>query len=411
VERQGDPSIQAGAVSDFSGFDPVTTFESTAAVVTLVLLVLLVATGVMSLVRMRRNVAAERDTLGQALAASEAVSAALSEEALFLAAVLSGVEAVIVVADRSGRVRFVNERFGSVFGVRSAEVIGRSRDHLREKIAPCFEDPEGFRTRDAAVDERRTGDGRTTAPSFRGDEAEMVLASPTRRVLRWQVMPVERSDERIGIVAFFRDVTREREAEASRARLLEELASQARTDALTLLSNRRHASETLSAEVERARRYGRPLAVVLFDLDHFKQVNDDLGHEAGDAVLRAFGAVLRSSARGTDVVARWGGEEFLAILHEADLDAAVAFADRVRSALSSTTPLARFVGEGDPARAVTVSAGVAAMSPGEELDADALVRRADEALYDAKESGRDRVARADQVLPMPPSTRISAPVT
>jgi len=230
-----------------------------------------------------------------------------------------------------------------------------------------------------------------------------VLETPTRRVLRWTVLPVERNDERIGLVAFFRDVTREREAEESRARLLEELASQARTDALTMLANRRHASETLAAEVERARRYGRPLAVVLFDLDHFKLVNDDLGHEAGDAVLRTFGEVLRSSARGTDVVARWGGEEFLAVLHEADLDAAAAFADRVRAALAATSPLARFApprrvdGETDDdegPRVVTVSAGVAAMRPGEEIDADALVRRADEALYDAKESGRDRVARA-----------------
>jgi diguanylate cyclase (GGDEF)-like protein/PAS domain S-box-containing protein len=308
--------------------------------------------------------------------------------------VLSGVDAVIVVADRSGRVRFVNERFGSVFGIRSADVIGRSREKLRERLAPLFRDPDSFRTRDAAIEDRRPSDPRTSAPSFVGDETEIELQTPMRRVLKWTVLPVERNDERIGIVAFFRDVTREREAEESRARLLEELADQARTDALTALANRRHASETLAAEVERARRYGRPLAVVLFDLDHFKNVNDDLGHAAGDAVLRCFGDVLRANARGTDVVARWGGEEFLAILHEADLDAASAFADRVRGALSSTQPLARFSSD-DERRTVTVSAGVAAMRPGEEIDPDALVRRADEALYDAKESGRDRVARSE----------------
>jgi diguanylate cyclase (GGDEF)-like protein/PAS domain S-box-containing protein len=373
----------------------VTPFELAGAAA-LVALSIILAAGVVTLVRTRRRGAAERDTLGQALAASEAVSAALSEEALFLAAVLSGVDAVVVVADRSGRVRFVNERFGAVFGVRSADVIGRSRAQLRERLAPLFKDPESFRQRDQSIEDRKTGDPRHSTPSFRGDEAELVLEAPTRRVLRWTALPVERNDERIGLVAFFRDVTREREAEESRARLLQELASQARTDALTMLANRRHASETLGAEVERARRYGRPLAVVLFDLDHFKQVNDDLGHEAGDAVLRTFGEVLRSNARGTDVVARWGGEEFLAILHEADLDAAAAFADRVRAALSATTPLARFLDEADEPRAVTVSAGVAAMPPGEDIDADTLVRRADEALYDAKESGRDRVARAPQ---------------
>jgi len=363
----------------------------------MVALVIIVVAGLATLLRAGKRAVAERDTLGQALAASEAVSAALSEEALFLAAVLSGVDAAIVVADRSGRVRFVNDRFASFFGVRGPDVIGRSREHLRERLAPLFREPDAFRMHDAAIEDRRTGESRPTSPSFDGDEAEFVLEAPTKRVLRWTARPVERSDERIGVVAFFRDVTREREAENVRARLLEELAAQARTDPLTGLANRRQANETLAAEIDRSRRYKRPLAVVLFDLDHFKRVNDEHGHEAGDAVLRAFGDVLRATARGTDVVARWGGEEFLAILHEADLDAASIFADRVRAALAETRPLVPFVDDPSEAAPVTVSAGVAAMTGEEDVDADGLVRRADEALYDAKESGRDRVARASSL--------------
>ena len=335
------------------------------------------------------------ESLGFALAASEAVSAALSEEALFLSAVLSGVDAVIIVSDRAGRVRFVNERFDEVFGVRAAEVIGRPRLHLREMLAPSFADPESFRARDAAIDERRSGEGRSTIPSFPVDEGELVLSAPARRVLTWSARPVMQGSARIGVVVVFQDVTRQRESEQARTRLLAELAAQARTDALTGLANRRHAAETLAAEVGRGKRYGRPLAVVLFDLHHFKQINDDFGHQAGDAVLRAFGEVLRACARGTDVVARWGGEEFLAILHEADADAASAFADRVRTALATTTPLAPYVeAGGPPSRSVTVSAGVAALEAGITTDAEALVRRADAAMYAAKHSGRDRVARA-----------------
>ena len=351
--------------------------------------------------RQQRRAIEEREDLGSALAASEAVSAALSEEALFLSAVLAGVDVVIVLADRSGRVRFTNPRFDETFGVRSADVVGRSRAYLREAIAPCFHHPAAFAASDAAIDEPGADHG-ASRPSFLPgigahsvsdpmDEQEFVIERPRRRVLLWSARPVIQGDRRVGSLVVFRDVTRQRDAEMARERLVQELAAQARTDALTGLSNRRHATETLATEIERARRYNRPLGVVLFDLDHFKQVNDEYGHEAGDAVLRTFGEVLRATARGTDVVARWGGEEFLAILHEAPLDATIAFAERVRAALAATSPLASFAHDAPP---VTVSAGATTLREADAEDADALVRRADEALYAAKGSGRDRVAPA-----------------
>ena len=352
--------------------------------------------------RQQRRALAEREDLGSALAASEAVSAALSEEALFLAAVLAGVDVVVILADRSGRVRFTNPRFDETFGVRSVDVVGRSRAFLREAIAPCFHHPAGFAASDAAIDDAGaeiTGSRPSFLPGLGThslsdpmDEQEFVIERPRRRVLLWSARPVIQGDRRVGSLVVFRDVTRQRDAEVARERLMQELAAQARTDALTGLANRRHATETLVVEIERARRYNRPLGIVLFDLDHFKHVNDEYGHEAGDAVLRTFGDVLRASARGTDVVARWGGEEFLAILHEATLEATIAFAERVRTALAATTPLAPFA-EGE-AQTVTVSAGVTTLSEADAADADALVRRADEALYAAKGSGRDRVAPA-----------------
>jgi diguanylate cyclase (GGDEF)-like protein len=378
-----------------------------------VLAVLALVRSVRSLRAQQRRALAERDDLGSALAASEAVSAALSEEALFLAAVLSGVDVAVILADRTGRIKFTNPRFEEIFGIRSADVVGRSRKHLRATIGPCFRDPPAFEASDAAIDEPRASDVNGSRPSFLPgigvhsvsdpmDEQEFVLAVPRRRVLLWSARPVIQGDRRVGSLVVFRDVTRQRDAEMARERLVEELAAQARTDALTGLANRRHASETLAREIERARRYNRPLGVVLFDLDHFKHVNDDYGHEAGDAVLRTFGDVLRATARGTDVVARWGGEEFLAILHEATLEATVAFAERVRTALAATSPLAPFAAGKQPP-VVTVSAGATTLSEADATDADALVRRADEALYDAKGSGRDRVApaRIPSIVPAP----------
>lgn len=362
-----------------------------AAIVSSSALLVVAISGVASLTRTRKRAAREKQALGDALAASEAVSAALSEEALFLSAVLSAVDSVIVLFDRGGRVRFVNERFEEVFGVRGADVVGRSRAQFVDAIADGFRSADAFRQVALASDDRISG-GRSTRDSgiAAPDESELELASPRHRVLLFSTVPVVQVDRRIGVLGVFRDVTAQRAAEEARERLVAELAARATTDALTGLKNRRAANEALAAEIERARRYERDLAVVLFDLDEFKHINDDFGHEVGDKVLATFGDVMARTARSTDVVARWGGEEFLAILPETDLAAGAAFAERVRAALVDARPLATiFRDNAERARLVTASAGVAMLH--ESDDADAVVRRADEALYDAKREGRDRV--------------------
>jgi diguanylate cyclase (GGDEF)-like protein len=154
------------------------------------------------------------------------------------------------------------------------------------------------------------------------------------------------------------------------------LVAEARVDALTGLLNRRGFEERLAAEVARATREGHPLAVVNLDLDHFKRVNDHQGHEAGDRALARVGAVIADQVRGGDLAARWGGEEFVVVLPGADVQAAHAFAERVRDAVAAT-------GDG-----LTVSAGVA-VSAGAP-DPQALLAAADAAMYRAKRTGRDR---------------------
>jgi two-component system cell cycle response regulator len=160
----------------------------------------------------------------------------------------------------------------------------------------------------------------------------------------------------------------------------------ARTDPLTGCANRRTLLEKLHSEIERARRYGLALSVLMIDLDHFKGVNDTRGHLTGDDVLRQVAQLLRSVMRSVDVVARYGGEEFLVVLPETADPGAMSFAERVREQVADHD----FAAGGDPL-SVTVSVGVATVAPGTETDADDLLARADAALYRAKRDGRNLV--------------------
>ena len=155
----------------------------------------------------------------------------------------------------------------------------------------------------------------------------------------------------------------------------------ARTDMLTSLPNRRAMVEELSRALVTTRRDGRPLAVALIDVDHFKRVNDVHGHATGDAVLKATGTQMAHQLRASDRLGRWGGEEFLLCVPDTEVASAAALAERIRHAVQ-TFPHAH----GAP---VTISIGLAKVLPGDDIDA--LVRRADRALYLAKSRGRNRV--------------------
>jgi diguanylate cyclase (GGDEF)-like protein len=181
---------------------------------------------------------------------------------------------------------------------------------------------------------------------------------------------------------------RNRDLEAA-YRHIEELA---RTDPLTGLLNRRGLAELARREVHRANRTGQPVAVLMLDLDHFKAINDELGHDVGDAVLRAVGALLQTTLRPYDVSSRLGGEEFAVLLPGCSLHSAVAIAERLRARLVQSSIA------GLP-RAVTASFGVTTLRIDEDLDA--ALRRADVALYRSKHQGRDRVTSlpADQETP------------
>ena len=165
------------------------------------------------------------------------------------------------------------------------------------------------------------------------------------------------------------------------------LSEIAHSDELTGVRNRRQFRESLAVQSSLARRLGRPLSLVMVDVDHFKAFNDTFGHPAGDEVLRAVAASLREGVRKHDEVARYGGEEFAILLPDTDAAIARALAERLRAELAARPW---------PTRPITASFGVATMGPGDPGDSD-LVERADRALYHSKHAGRDRVSDGGEV--------------
>ena len=157
------------------------------------------------------------------------------------------------------------------------------------------------------------------------------------------------------------------------------------TDGLTGIANRRAFDETIQAEVRRAVRYARPLSLVMFDLDHFKRVNDTYGHMAGDYVLKTVASVVRGRIREDDAFARYGGEEFALLLPETPKATAAQLAEEIRASVANT----QFIFE-DRVIPVTVSMGLADVVP-ELRTAHQLVKAADARLYEAKRGGRNRV--------------------
>ena len=171
----------------------------------------------------------------------------------------------------------------------------------------------------------------------------------------------------------------------------QELLELSRTDGLTGLTNRRHFEERLTAEFTRSTRYRSPLSCLLLDIDHFKKVNDSWGHPFGDLVLKEVAQVSRRVLRDVDVLARYGGEELVALLPETSREEAYAAAERMRQGIASLR--LPFSAPGKPTVDVrcTASIGVATY-PGTGIDAqDALVSAADECLYAAKQNGRNQV--------------------
>jgi diguanylate cyclase (GGDEF)-like protein len=269
-----------------------------------------------------------------------------------LTAILATIDCGVLLSDARGRVVYSNEKLASMSGVATALTIAEPRDRFPWSRAS----PTG--NLDALAVPHPLGTG----------HRDFELQAP-RRVFRQTTVAVL-LPEGAGTLDIYRDITPE------------VVGRLAMTDALTGASDRRGAEEAMHREVVRARRTGSSLSFVLFDIDRFKQVNDVHGHEIGDRVIEQVAKILIESVRLTDVVARWGGEEFLLLLSATDAAGARMLANRIRTRVESH--------RAPDLPQVTLSAGVTDLRADDVSGADAL-RRADERLYSAKHSGRNVV--------------------
>ena len=281
-----------------------------------------------------------------------------------LSAAVEASNDLVLITDPSFRIEYVNQAFVNVTGYEPDEVLGRHPDFL-----------QGRKTPGNALDRLRA-----TMRAGRAVRAELVnyRKDGTPFWIDLSVVPVTGSDGQVEHwVSVGRDVSERKQAEQEITRLAME-------DYLTGLPNRRAAEARLQLEWNRARRMRSPFALAMLDIDHFKRVNDQFGHEVGDRTLRHVAQVVNTTLRGGDWVARWGGEEFLICFHGLDASGALAAGERMRKHVKASAP----AGGTEPA--VTVSLGISVYRPALESPAKMLAE-ADGLLYDAKQAGRDRV--------------------
>lgn len=269
----------------------------------------------------------------------------------------------LLVARCNGDLLDANQAALAIFGLERSELATRNINKLVKSI-PLLE-----------INER----SRSTVEITLGDAAYEVRAS---------ALDPERPDGDTALL--FRDVTRRREDNQQLRNSQKILETLAHTDALTQLNNRRVFTARLEEEVGRVRRHGATLSVLLFDLDHFKAVNDTWGHDTGDMVLKTVADCLNSVKRMTDVAARLGGEEFALLLPETGQPGALQLAQRLRQTIEASETRA----PGGEVLNVTASVGVATVTR-HSKQIEELLQHADTALYAAKDSGRNRICIAD----------------
>ncbi|MBU0620342.1 MAG: diguanylate cyclase [Gammaproteobacteria bacterium] len=276
----------------------------------------------------------------------------------------------LLVTDHNGQITFANPEAGLLLGYNDHELLGRDMHgllHVREDGSSCN------RADCKLLQVVKTG------TTYRGMEEFFRCKNGQALPISVSVSAIIKEQKAAGIVVAFHDITERKKFEL-------ELERQAQIDALTGLNNRRHFYELAEQEIVRTRRYGKPLSILMVDVDHFKSINDTYGHHSGDTVLQRLSDVCRQTMREIDIIGRIGGEEFCILLPEANGAQAREAAERLREAVAATEVQL----EPEVSISFSVSIGVAALVA-EDDGVAAMLRRADAALYAAKYSGRNRV--------------------
>ena len=286
----------------------------------------------------------------------------LTRERKFLSAILETTFALIVVIDTKGAIIRYNAECERLTGISSNSVNGQF-------IWDVFAGPADMSILKLAIHADKDG------PFLNSYETNFKAVDGVERTIAWvNSIFCEEEGTDCCIISTGIDVT-------DRKALEKELIKAASTDKLTHLINRQELDNVILSEMKRAIRYHRSLSIIMFDIDHFKLVNDTYGHLAGDSVLKEVASIVQANLRANDSLGRWGGEEFMVVLPETSIEGARAIADKMRYFIKRNS----FV----HIEELTASFGVTDYNKGENIDA--FVQRVDDALYTAKQSGRDRV--------------------
>jgi diguanylate cyclase (GGDEF)-like protein/PAS domain S-box-containing protein len=293
----------------------------------------------------------------------------------FLNTIFDSIKDPFSIVDRDYKIVRVNEAYAAMRSRRCKELIGRKCfEVLHNRMSACD---------DCVVEKTFQSSDPCAKDKF------LVLPGGGETWVEIYTYPIVSEEGRVShVIEYTRDITCRRKSEEERKKLIERLEYLSNTDVLTGLLNRRALIERLTYEVERAVRYGSDLSLVLCDIDYFKEINDSYGHTLGDNALTAIAGALRSSLRGSDILGRYGGDEFMLILPETSVQGAVEFAERIRASLDDASIRIR----GRKTINMSLSLGVTCLRRRKGgADVDGLIRRADAALYLAKRTGRNKV--------------------
>jgi len=280
----------------------------------------------------------------------------------------------IIGVNRHGTIILFNRAAEKLTGYAGEEIIGRM------PISDLYHPQESARVIKKKLYSSEFGE----VGQLEGFEAAVSTRYGQNVPIRLSAALIFEEGKEVGSVGFFHDLTARKLMEAR----LRELSI---TDSLSGLNNQRHFYTVLNEEMDRSRRYDRPLSLICFDIDNFKLCNDKLGHLEGDNIIRMVGQILRERLRSSDHAFRYGGDEFMVILTETDLPKAFFSAERIRKEFNSRWSYDS-VFEGAGLKRITLSLGVAEIGP-EEIT-DTFIKRSDLAMYEAKRAGGDQTVEA-----------------
>ncbi|WP_415897957.1 diguanylate cyclase [Neptuniibacter sp. QD72_48] len=271
----------------------------------------------------------------------------------------------VIGVDGSGVVQLFNAAAEKLLGYSAEEVIGKVSI---ASIYPSLEEAK-------EIKRLLLSDSYGKPGSIEGYEAKLACKDGAVVPIRLSAAIVDKDEG--GSIGFFHDLT-------ERQSLEQQLHKLSVTDELTGLFNQRHFYTVMAQELDRAKRYNHPLSLICFDLDNFKKVNDSLGHLEGDRVLRLIGEILRETLRASDVAVRYGGDEFMVLLPETDIDAAAKTSERIRMMFNSKCS---FSVDHDTDSLIKVSVSLGVTETNGMENPDQIVQRSDLAMYESKSSG------------------------